>query len=164
MTNKIVWNIANANVEIAHQHPLRKNEFSMPGGTTDVPPPEFDRTTHNCSFNGTEWEISELPPIPEPEIMPAPPIEEEDLEEVERNLPPNSVPLIQQLRVERNYKLQQCDWEIVRGLEDGTDITAIKQYRTELRELPQKIEQGILPDLIADEKNNLIFNDWPEKP
>ena len=40
----------------------------MPGNCTDVVPPEFNKETHTCAFNGTEWVLAEIPqPDPEPE-------------------------------------------------------------------------------------------------
>ena len=46
--------------------PLEEGVWLMPGGCTDVEPPEFNKETHTCSFNGTEWVLEEIPP-PEPE-------------------------------------------------------------------------------------------------
>ena len=50
--------------------PLEEGVWLMPGGCTDVEPPEFDSKTHTCKFNGINWDVVEIPipePIPEPE-------------------------------------------------------------------------------------------------
>ena len=48
--------------------PLEENVWLMPGGCTDIEPPEFDQNTHFCTFNGSEWVLTAKPePEPEPE-------------------------------------------------------------------------------------------------
>ena len=52
------------------KNPVRLDSWLMPGGCTDIEPPEFNPESHTCVFNGTEWVITEIPqpePKPEPE-------------------------------------------------------------------------------------------------
>lgn len=49
------------------------------------------------------------------------------------------------IRNERNKLLAQTDWEIIKGLESGQDITNLKNYRQKLRDLPSTNDN---PDLI----------------
>ena len=59
---------------------------------------------------------------------------------------------LEQLRVERNVKLAETDWEIVMHKEKGTNIpTALKTYRQALRD-------------ITDSATSLDDVTWPEKP
>lgn len=51
------------------QNPVRENSWLMPGGCTDIEPPEFNQETHFCAFNGTEWTLT-AKPEPEPEPPP----------------------------------------------------------------------------------------------
>lgn len=45
--------------------------YLMPGGCTDVKPPDFNAETHTCSFVNDEWVVTEIPqPEPEPEPEP----------------------------------------------------------------------------------------------
>ena len=56
------------------------------------------------------------------------------------------------LREERNKKLAETDWEIVRHKELGTNIpSALKTYRQELRDITKDYKS--LNDVV-----------WPEKP
>jgi len=53
------------------RNPVRPDSWLMPGGCTDIEPPEFNKETNTCSFNGTEWIVAEIPqPEPEPEPEP----------------------------------------------------------------------------------------------
>jgi len=57
-----------------------------------------------------------------------------------------------ELRAERNSKLAETDWEIVRHKELGTNIpTALKTYRQSLRDITKDYKS--LNDVV-----------WPEKP
>jgi len=70
------------------------------------------------------------------------------------------------LRIERNNLLTQTDWRIIRGLEKGLDITDWKIYREDLRDLPSKIESGLIPAPTMDEGESLTlnFDHWPISP
>jgi len=64
------WNIRNGHERNRQLNPL-EGGYLMPGNCTDVEPPEFNKETHTCSFNGTEWIVTEIPqPEPEPEPEP----------------------------------------------------------------------------------------------
>ena len=66
----IAYNKDNASPRERQKDPLRGG-YLMPGNCTDVVPPEFNKETHTCSFNGTEWIVTEIPqPEPDPEPEP----------------------------------------------------------------------------------------------
>jgi hypothetical protein len=67
------------------------------------------------------------------------------------------------LRLERNRLLQETDWEITRGLEEGLNIDSLKTYRTALRNLPQQIEAGEITAPTLDDNGMLVFEHWPER-
>ena len=62
------------------------------------------------------------------------------------------------LRVQRNMKLAETDWEITKAQETGSDATAIKEYRQALRDLPSTASPSL------DEDGNLTGVTWPNKP
>ena len=62
------------------------------------------------------------------------------------------------LRIERNRRLAETDWIIVKGLEQSVDLTEWKTYRQALRDLPATQEPKL------DDQGNLINVDWPEVP
>ena len=62
------------------------------------------------------------------------------------------------LRKDRNKAVERTDWEMLKGLETGADVTALKQYRQELRDLPA----NSTPEL---DGNDVLTNvTWPTKP
>tara|TARA_R100000234_G_scaffold71749_1_gene44157 strand:- start:608 stop:967 length:360 start_codon:yes stop_codon:yes gene_type:complete len=62
------------------------------------------------------------------------------------------------LRKERNRALEKTDWEMLKGLEADEDVTALKQYRQELRDLPASSSPKL-------DDNNILTNvTWPTKP
>ena len=65
---------------------------------------------------------------------------------------------IRLLRLERNTKLAETDWIIVKGLEQSIDLTEWKTYRQALRDLPATAN----PQL--DSQGNLVNVTWPEVP
>tara|TARA_B100002019_G_scaffold131268_1_gene112777 strand:- start:5543 stop:5902 length:360 start_codon:yes stop_codon:yes gene_type:complete len=72
--------------------------------------------------------------------------------------PPFTQPPEQFLRKIRNQMLSQSDWEMLKGLETGADMSALKQYRQELRDLPA----NSTPKL--DDNGVLTKVTWPTKP
>ena len=44
--------------------------YLMPRNCTDVKPPKFNPETHSCSFDGTKWNVSEIPPFEPKEKLP----------------------------------------------------------------------------------------------
>jgi len=70
---------------------------------------------------------------------------------------------MRQLRIKRNQLLQQTDWEITRGLEEGLNIDSLKTYRTALRNLPQQIKTEEITAPTLDDNGMLMFEHWPER-
>jgi len=62
------------------------------------------------------------------------------------------------LRLQRNLKLTETDWEITKALETGSDATALKEYRQALRDLPSTASPSL------DENGQLTGVTWPTKP
>ena len=62
------------------------------------------------------------------------------------------------LRLERDRKLTETDWEITKALETGSDATALKEYRQALRDLPSTASPSL------DENGQLTGVEWPNKP
>jgi hypothetical protein len=56
-----------------------------------------------------------------------------------------------QIRNQRNQKIQETDWEMVKALEKNDDATDLKTYRQSLRDIPQT-------------QTNPFSITWPEKP
>jgi hypothetical protein len=64
----------------------------------------------------------------------------------------------QALRKQRNSMLSQSDWEMLKGLETNADVTGLKKYRQDLRDLPANSS----PEL--DDNDALTNVTWPTKP
>ena len=62
------------------------------------------------------------------------------------------------LRKERNFLLSVTDWEMIKALENGSDATALKEYRQALRDLPKNSPNAKWSD------GNLTGVEWPTKP
>ena len=62
------------------------------------------------------------------------------------------------LRIERNRRLQETDWEIQRNTERNVDSTELILYRNALRDLPSTAEPKL------DENGQLTNVTWPTKP
>ena len=59
----IAYHIANAEpVQRQRDYQAEGEEWLMPKNATDVEPPDFNKETHTCSFNGTEWVVAEIVP------------------------------------------------------------------------------------------------------
>ena len=71
MATKIVYNTADGLEVLAHEDQVTAGLFHLPANSTEVKPPSFDASKKICSFNGTEWIVSD---IPEPEPEPEPPL------------------------------------------------------------------------------------------
>ena len=67
---KTVYSIYNGTPVTAQKNPVRKGAYLMPAGATEFPPPKFNPTTHTAFYNGTKWEVTEIPKEPEPEVEP----------------------------------------------------------------------------------------------
>lgn len=71
MTNTItVYNFNSSNSYIgtsqARENPLEESEYLVPANATIVPCPSFEEG-QEAVFNGSSWEVRDLPPEPEPE-------------------------------------------------------------------------------------------------
>ena len=67
------------------------------------------------------------------------------------------------LRLERDKLLTASDWRMTKDY-PYADQLDWEDYRLELRELPQRIENGEVPAPILDENSMLVFDEWPLKP
>jgi len=67
------------------------------------------------------------------------------------------------LRLERDKLLTASDWRMTKDY-PYADQLDWEDYRLELRELPQRIENGEVPAPILDENGMLVFDEWPLKP
>ena len=56
-----------------------------------------------------------------------------------------------EVRNERNQKIQETDWHMIKVLETGENASALKNYRQKLRDIPQ-------------DHTDPFFITWPEKP
>ena len=137
MRSKIVYNIVDASLATAFENPVRAGNYLLPANSTEIAPPEFDASTHTCSFNGTQWVVIEIPE-PEPEPTPEP------------------IPAMEQLRIQRNQLLASTDWRMNTDY-PYSDQAAWASYRTQLRDLPESAEPTL------DESGKLIV-DWPTPP
>lgn len=66
-------------------------------------------------------------------------------------------------REERNSLLSKTDWEVQRNTERNISDQALIDYRNALRDLFQEITQGNIPAPTLNEKNELVFDHWPER-
>jgi len=135
---KTVYNQSNGLEVIAYPDPKNPDRIALPAGSTEIAPPTFDRSTHTCVFDGTQWVVTE---IPVPEIEPT----------------PEPVPAMDQLRNQRDSLLMQSDWRMNEDY-PYADKEQWKTYRQALRDLPANSN----PDL--DENGNLTNVTWPERP
>ena len=67
------------------------------------------------------------------------------------------------LRIERDKLLTASDWRMTKDY-PYADQLDWEDYRFELRELPQRIENGEVPAPTLDENGMLVFDEWPLKP
>ena len=70
------------------------------------------------------------------------------------------------IRSERGTRLLSSDIEIIKLVEAGQGIPDdIKRYRQELRDVPNKIENGQLPKPVWNAEEQVVeFNSWPVSP
>lgn len=148
----IAYNIHNANQVQRQESPLEPGVWLMPGQCTDVEPPEFNRETHTCKFNGTEWIVEVIVDL-EAENNKPDPIPVEDIPLVALNM----------VREQRDSKLVESDWRVNTDY-PYDDQEAWKTYREELRQLPQQIEAGVIPAPTLNENYQLVFDSWPVEP
>jgi len=52
------FDIKTGNSVPRQKNPVRPESWLMPGGCTDVEPPQFNQDTHSCSFDGSKWVLT----------------------------------------------------------------------------------------------------------
>lgn len=73
------------------------------------------------------------------------------------------IELMNELRIQRNKKLVECDWRMVSDYQQS-DQELWLLYRQELRDLPQNIVSGIIAKPVISENGEFVFNEWPTEP
>lgn len=142
----IVYNIDSGQAYQCQPHPMRKGEFLIPSGTTSTPPPAFDESTQVCVFENNSWIVSDI------------------VEEVDDTVPKTEIPTAMELlRFERNFRISLTDWRMLLDYEE-TDQAEWIEYRKQLKNLPQRIESGELPEPTLNQDNELVFEHWPVEP
>lgn len=111
--------------------------------------PTAEWTMRGQDYNQIEWFTSSIP-------MPSLSQLQQKVVEMNANIP------LELLREERDKKLAECDWRMTVDYE-GSDQEEWKTYRSELRNLPNRVQSGELT-ASYDEKMKLVFNSWPTPP
>tara|TARA_B100000029_G_scaffold309005_1_gene301600 strand:+ start:938 stop:1429 length:492 start_codon:yes stop_codon:yes gene_type:complete len=138
----------------------KPSEWALPDDCIDEEPPVGELS------DGKRWRWDSS----NKEWIEGDPAPEATIKELTGQDPPDPIdwskvePMLK-LRGDRLEKLSECDWEITRGLERGDDITDLKKYRQDLRDLPNKVVSGDLPTPELDVKTGEITNiTFPTKP
>lgn len=135
---KQVYNTVDASISFAYPDPKNPDRIALPAGSTEIAPPTFDRSTHTCAFDGTQWVVTEIP-VPEPEPAQEP------------------IPAISLLRMQRDSLLMQSDWRMNEDY-PYADKEQWKTYRQALRDLPANASPTL------DENGMLTNVTWPTEP
>ena len=130
--------------------PESSGEFLYRDDDVTEEPPEFDRETQECKWDGSKWNISDKP---ETEWLNG---EEVSVEKGEGSSG-GGLTALEQLRGLRQQKLQEME-QFGKGLEDRPFTQHELDYRQELRDLPENSS----PEL--DENGELIGVTWPTEP
>jgi len=133
---KIVYNQSNGSEVIAYPDPKNPDRIALPAGSTEIAPPTFDKSTHTCAFDGTQWVVTEIP-APDPAQEP--------------------IPAISLLRMQRDSLLMQSDWRMNEDY-PYADKEQWKTYRQALRDLPANASPTL------DENGMLTNVTWPTEP
>ena len=64
------YDIKNGNPVPRQKNPVRPDSWLMPGGCTEIKPPDFNKETHQCRFEGGHWVVSEIEITEEEELPP----------------------------------------------------------------------------------------------
>jgi hypothetical protein len=68
-----------------------------------------------------------------------------------------------ELRFERNKKLQECDWVIIKFQEEGIEVPGDwKDYRQKLRDLPAEVSKT--KKIRWEDHVGVVNVTWPTKP
>ena len=135
---KIVYNQSNGSEVIAYPDPKNPDRIALPADSTEIAPPTFDKSTHTCAFDGTQWVVTEIP-VPEPDPAQEP------------------IPAMDQLRMQRDSLLIQSDWRMNEDY-PYADKEQWKTYRQALRDLPANASPSL------DENGMLTNVTWPTEP
>jgi len=146
----IVWNSGTALPRNPQPDPESPGEFLYRDDDIDVEPPEFDRETQECKWDGSKWNISDKSKT---EWING----EETLVEETGGSSGGGLTALEQLRGLRQQKFQEME-QYGKGLEDRPFTQHELDYRQELRDLPENSS----PEL--DENGELIGVTWPTEP
>ena len=144
----IVWNSKTAVPRNPHADPESSGEFLYRDDDVTEEPPEFDRETQECKWDGSKWNISDKSKTEWINGEETP---------VEGGEVPQGLTALEQLRGIRQGKLQEME-QYGKGLEDRPFTQHELDYRQELRDLPENSS----PEL--DENGELIGVTWPTEP
>ena len=133
MATKTFYNMGSGRPMEVMQDPKNPNNWLNPPEYVDVKPPDFNSATHRARFDGKQW-----------------------------TLVPRKEEAIIKLRRMRDLMLSQSDWRMAEDY-PYSDKAAWIQYRSELRDLPSKVEANQFP-ISFDENGKLVFNNWPVPP
>ena len=138
---KTVYSIHTGAPTIAHKNPARSSTYLMPAGTTHEKPPVFNPETHTCKFHSGRWWLKRI-------------VKEENETKI--------MPVMEQLRIQRDEKLANCDWRMTEDYYKP-DKSQWKAYREQLRNIPNRVEAGEF-EVSLDSNNQLVFKNWPKEP
>ena len=144
----IVWNSKTALTRNPQADPESSGEFLYRDDDVTEEPPEFDRETQECKWDGSKWNISDKSKTEWINGEETP---------VEGGEVPQGLTALEQLRGIRQGKLQEME-QYGKGLEDRPFTQHELDYRQELRDLPENSS----PEL--DENGELIGVTWPTEP
>lgn len=132
---KTFYHVGNGSPIECLQDPKNPNNWLNPPEAIDVAPPPFNKASHRATFDRKTkgW-----------------------------TLYPRREEAINKLRKMRDLLLVKSDWRMTDDY-PYSDKAAWMQYRSELRELPTKVESNEFP-ISFDDKGSLVFNNWPTPP
>lgn len=136
MANKTVYLRSNGGETVAYEDQITAGLFHIPPKATETKPPSFNAETQTCKFIDDKWVVAD---IPVPEVEPE----------------PDPIPAMDQLRVQRNGKLAETDWQA------SSDLTMTNEqqiHRQALRDLPSTATPAL------DEDGQLTGVTWPTSP
>ena len=144
----IVWNSKTALPRNPQADPESSGEFLYRDDDVTEEPPEFDRETQECKWDGSKWNISDKSKTEWINGEETP---------VEGGEVPQGLTALEQLRGIRQGELQEME-QYGKGLEDRPFTQHELDYRQELRDLPENSS----PEL--DENGELLGVTWPTEP
>lgn len=147
------------------RNPRDPENFIYPENTYEIEPPSEIKILQGnmARWNNEEsvWEYIQMEPTP---------LDEHDHSQRE------PIDVMDVLRVSRDIKLHMSDVHILKCYENGEPVSEeVKKYRSELRDIPNKIADGTYekpkenpkPDPIKrfrDPSTLILFEHWPQIP